>query len=184
PPGAHPRSLPGRAVAVRVTAAVPGATVTVTLPHGPGNTYDWIGLAPVGSPDTTRIPFTYQGASVSYIYVGAGVTTKAWAIPLPTTVGQYEFRLYYNNTWTRLASSPAITVANVSPTPTISSLTPAGVAAGSSAFTLTVTGTGFVSGMQATVGGVVRATTVVSNTQATVAVLAADVAAIGAVAVV
>src|SRR5215467_3784439 len=166
-------------LAVSSTQARPGDPVTVTLTNGPGNPYDYLVLAPVGAPDTTRSPFTYQGASVSYLYVGAGVTTKTWAVNLPATLGSYEFRLYYNNTYTRLASSPVLTIANLSPTPTVTSLTPAGVAAGSAAFTLTVTGTGFVNGMQATVGGVARATTVVSTTQATVAVLAADVTAIG-----
>src|SRR5215472_13107723 len=166
-------------LAVSSTQARPGDPVTVTLTNGPGNPNDYLVLAPVGAADTTRSPFTYQGASVSYLYVGAGVTTKTWAITLPTTLGQYEFRLYYNNTYTRLASSPALTIANLSPTPTVTSLTPAGVAAGSADFALTVTGAGFVIGMQATVGGVARATTVVSTTQATVAVLAADVTAIG-----
>jgi len=47
---------------------------------------------------------------VTYIYVGAGVTTKTWTVNLPATLGSYEFRLYYNNTYTRLASSPAIAV--------------------------------------------------------------------------
>src|SRR5215475_2421151 len=171
-------------LAVSVTQAVPGDTVTVTLTHGPGNPNDYLVLAPVGAPDTTRSPFTYLGATVTYIYVGPGVTTKTWAITLPTTLGQYEFRLYYNNTYTRLTSSPVLAIVNLSPTPTITSLTPAGVAAGSTDFALTVTGAGFVNGMQATVGGVARATTVVSTTRATVAVLAADVATINIVAVV
>ena len=84
--GAQTLTITGPALAVSVTQAVPGDTVTVTLTHGPGNTYDWIGLAPGGSPDTTRIPFTYQGASVSYIYVGAGVTDKSWTVTMPNTV--------------------------------------------------------------------------------------------------
>src|SRR5262249_17387926 len=176
-------ALPPPSLAVNSTQDLPGDTVTVTLTNGPGNPYDYLVLAPVGAPDTTRSPFTYQGASVSYLYVGAGVTTKTWAITLPTTLGQYEFRLYYNNTYTRLTSSPFLAIVNLSPTPTITSLTPAGVAAGSADFPLTVTGAGFVNGMQATVGGVARATTVVSTTRATVAVLAADVATINTVAV-
>src|SRR5262249_38021433 len=74
-----------------------------------------------------------------------------------------------------------ITVANVSPTPGLTTLSPDSVAAGSAAFTLRVTGTGFVSGTTATVGGAARATSFVSGTQLDVSVQAADVAALGAV---
>jgi len=70
---------------------------------------------------------------------------------------------------------------DINPTPTITALSPASVAAGSSAFPLTVTGTGFVAGATATVGGLARTVTVGSATQLTVAVVAADVAVGGAV---
>ena len=82
-----------------------------------------------------------------------------------------------------MATSPAITVANISPTPSLAGLAPASVAAGSAGFALTVTGSGFVSGTTATVGGQARTVTVLSPTQLSIAVLAGDVAGQGTVAV-
>jgi hypothetical protein len=53
---------------------------------------------------------------------------------MPTTVGNYEFRLYLLNTYSVLARSPAVTVLNINPTPNITAFNPASVAAGSGAF--------------------------------------------------
>ncbi len=66
------------------------------------------------------------------------------------------------------------------PVPTISSLTPPSVSAGSSGFTLTVMGTGFVSGVS-TVNwnGQSRATTFVSASELAAAILSSDVATAG-----
>ena len=66
------------------------------------------------------------------------------------------------------------------PTPVLTALSPSSVTAGSSGFILTVTGTGFVSGAAVSINGSARATTYVSVTQLTVAVLASDVTTAGA----
>lgn len=68
-------------------------------------------------------------------------------------------------------------------TPTLSSISPASVAAGSAAFTLTATGTNFTSGTQILCDGVAQPTTVVSNTQLTASITAAQIAAAGTVSV-
>lgn len=68
-------------------------------------------------------------------------------------------------------------------TPTLSSISPSTVTAGSAGFTLTVTGTNFTSGTQILWNGVAQTTTVVSNTQLTAAIPAAEVANAGAVAI-
>src|SRR5262249_36259817 len=81
-------------------------------------------------------------------------------------------------------TSGSLTVASVNPTPAISSLSPASVTAGSAAFTLTVTGTGFAAGATATVGGQARTLTVDSPTQVRIAVQGSDVASQGTLAVV
>ncbi|MFZ5877417.1 MAG: beta strand repeat-containing protein [Nitrospirota bacterium] len=65
------------------------------------------------------------------------------------------------------------------PVPTTTALTPASATAGDAAFTLTVDGTGFVSGAVVQWNGVGRTTTVVSPTQVTAEILAADVATAG-----
>jgi hypothetical protein len=63
------------------------------------------------------------------------------------------------------------------PLPTFSSLAPATMVAGSPAFTLTVTGSGFVNSSVVRWNGANRATTFVSATQLQAAISAADVAA-------
>ncbi len=65
------------------------------------------------------------------------------------------------------------------PTPTLTSLNPASIAAGSAAFPLTVNGTNFVPGAVVQWNGATRQTAFVSTTQLTAQIPAADVAAIG-----
>ncbi|UOQ96963.1 choice-of-anchor D domain-containing protein [Hymenobacter sp. 5317J-9] len=67
----------------------------------------------------------------------------------------------------------------LNPAPAISSLAPASATAGDGAFTLTVNGSSFVSGAVVSFNGVDRATTFVSATQLTAAILASDVATAG-----
>lgn len=63
--------------------------------------------------------------------------------------------------------------------PTISSLLPSSAAAGAAAFTQTVNGVGFVTGATVNFNGAPNATTFVSNTQITAAILASDSATVG-----
>ena len=160
----------GPLLAASATQASPGAAVTATLTNGTGNAGDWLSLAVVGAPDSSNVTWTY---------VGGGLVTRTWTVTLPTALGAYEFRLYSNNTFTRLATSPSITVANLNPIPTVTSLSPANLAAGSATFSLTVTGTGFVNSSVVQFAGAARPTTFVSATQLTATIDAADVAAIG-----
>jgi hypothetical protein len=79
--------------------------------------------------------------------------------------------------WTVTLSGP--------PAPVITPpLVPASATAGSAGFTLTVNGTGFVSGAVVSFGGANKVTTFVSATQVTAAILATDIAAAGTPAVV
>ena len=76
-------------------AVLPG--VTVTLTGGPGGSLDWLAFAPVGAANNSYAQFTD---------VGAGVPTRTWTITTPATPGVYEFRLFKQGTFTRLATSP------------------------------------------------------------------------------
>lgn len=67
--------------------------------------------------------------------------------------------------------------------PTITNITPPSKVAGTGAFTLTVNGTGFVSGSIVRWNGINRTTAFVSATQLTVAVLAADITSAGTAAI-
>ncbi len=71
-------------------------------------------------------------------------------------------------------ASNAVTLSITNPTPVISSLTPSVLSVGSSAVSLTVTGTGFVPGAQILVNGQPRLTSLVSATTLTTQITAAD----------
>jgi subtilisin len=86
---------------VSAATAAPGASVTVTLTNGPGGAFDWLGFASTTAPNTSYITF---------VYVGAGVTSRTWTVTMPSTPGTYEFRLFLNNGYTRAATSPPVTV--------------------------------------------------------------------------
>lgn len=68
-------------------------------------------------------------------------------------------------------------------TPTLSSIDPTSVAAGSGDFTLTATGTNFAGGTAILWGGVALPTTVASSTQLTAKIAATQIAAAGAVSI-
>jgi YD repeat-containing protein len=75
--------------------------------------------------------------------------------------------------------SSAVNLDVIHPTPVLGSLTPATVTALGGAFTLTVDGSGFVSGSVVRVGGADRATTFVSATRVTASIPSSDVATAG-----
>ena len=93
--------VPGPVLSVSTVSAVPGASVTVTLTGGAGGSGDWLALMARSAPDT---------AYLTWIYVGNGVTTRTWTVTMPSTPGTYEFRLFANNGYVRLATSPTVTV--------------------------------------------------------------------------
>ena len=93
---------------VSTTAVNGGDAVTVTLSDGPGNSYDWLALAGVGDPDTTYL---------TWIYVSPGATTATWTVTMPATPGDYEFRLFDNGGYTRIGTSPTVTVGAAPPEP-------------------------------------------------------------------
>ena len=86
---------------VSTTTAAPGTPITVTLTNGRGGAADWLSFAPTSAPNNSYLQF---------VYVGAGVTTRTWTVTAPSTPGTYEFRLFLNNSYTRAATSPTVTV--------------------------------------------------------------------------
>jgi subtilisin len=155
------------------TIGAPGFLVTATLANGFGGSRDWLALARVGSAPTSYI---------KYMYVGAGVFDRTWTVNMPTTPGQYEFRLFLNNGFTVAAVSAPVTVdPSYNPLPATTSLSPASAVAGGPAFTLTVNGSGFVAASVVHWNGSPRATTFVSASRLTAAINPADIGAIGAV---
>jgi subtilisin family serine protease len=101
---------PPPTLTVSATTVPAGGQVTVTLTNGPGGATDWLGFTGVGTPDGS-------GQYLQWVYVGTGVTTRTWTVTVPTTPGQYEFRFFPNGGFTRLATSPAVTVTPLPPSP-------------------------------------------------------------------
>jgi subtilisin family serine protease len=159
---------PPPAIAVSATSVAPGTVITATLTNGFGGPYDWLALAPVGAPDTTYLQSSF---------VGVNVTTKAWSLPMPTTPGTYEFRLFLNNGYVRAATSPAVAVN--APGPTVSSISPVNAPSGGGAFTLTVNGASFQATSIVRWNGADRPTTVVSDSKLTAAIPASDLTVAG-----
>lgn len=65
------------------------------------------------------------------------------------------------------------------PVPTFASMTPSSIASGSASFTLTVTGTNFVSGSRVTWNGLIRNTVFISSTKISATILSSDVSSVG-----
>jgi len=103
-------AAPDPLLTVSTTTATGGQAVTVTLTNGLGGSLDWLALAATGAPDSSYLQFTY---------VGAGVTTRTWTVNMPATGGTYEFRLFRQGSFVRLATSPTVTV-QAAPPPALS----------------------------------------------------------------
>jgi subtilisin family serine protease len=162
---------PPPTLTVSASSVGPGDPATVTLTNGFGGATDWIALAATSAPNNSYL---------NWIFVGASITTRTWTVPMPATPGTYEFRLFLNNGYTRVATSTTVTVdPGVSPVPVATSLAPTSAATGGPAFTLTVNGSKFVSSSVVRWNGSSRTTTFVSATQLQAAIPAADIAADG-----
>src|SRR5205085_6401760 len=153
-------TITGPTLTVATTIA-PGATFNVTLANGPGLVADWVGLyCPATSPDPGYIAWKYL--SNAQTLPPSGVTDVTLTFTAPTAVGTTCEARWWSG-MVKLATSATMTVAN--PVPTITALSPASLAAGSAAFTLTVNGTGFVPGADVQLDGASRTTTFMSSTQ-------------------
>lgn len=162
---------PPPALTVSASAVAPADQVTVTLANGLGGSTAWIALASTSAPNTSYL---------LYLYVGAGVTTRNWTVAMPATAGTYEFRLFLDYGYTRVATSPTVTVdPSLTPMPVATSLSPASALAGGAAFTLTVNGSKFVSSSVVRWNGSDRPTTFVSSTQLQAAISSADITEAG-----
>ena len=155
-----------------------GSTISLGVSNGPGNVSDWVMMVPAGSPPETWGTFMYLSGSRTRPVTG--MTNATLQFTAPPAGGQFEFRFYRNDNFVLLATSSVVTVtAGNNPLPSLSSLSPASITAGSGAFTLTVDGAGFVQGSQVRIDGAARTTMFVSATRLTAMLLAADIAGAG-----
>jgi hypothetical protein len=158
------------------TTAGAGGVVSLTVTNGPGNRRDWVGwFCPTTNGDLVFADWKFF--TNTRVAPAAGATSATITFTAPTTGGaSCNARLFADNGFVKLVTSATITVAN--PVPAVASLNPGTVVAGSAA-AIVVTGANFVPSSVGHVNGVARATTFVSATQLSVAVLAGDVATVG-----
>jgi hypothetical protein len=77
-----------------------GAGITVSWSGLPGNTLDWISVAPTGSNDSTVTHRIYTN----------GATSGSASLPAITTNGTYVSRAYVNDTFTKVAEGTKFSV--------------------------------------------------------------------------
>ena len=159
-------------------SVVAGAGMVVDVSNGPANPQDWLTVVPIGA-EPMLWTGVYQFLNGTTITPAAGLSDATVIVLAPLAEGQYELRFFANGWWTRLATQGVITVVPGNPAPTLTGNTPAVVAAGGPAFTLTITGAGFVPASQVSWNGSPRSTTYVSPTMLTALIAAADIATAG-----
>ena len=81
----------------------------MTINSGPGSSTDWIALYPIGAADAAYLDWKYLSGSAAP--PSTGLTAAILVQLLPVTPGDYEIRLFANNSYQRLAVSPTVTVA-------------------------------------------------------------------------
>lgn len=109
---------------VSTKTAAPGQTVQAIVTNGPGNLKDWVGLYATGAADNVMLNWKYLADSRTAPTTAMKSATLNFA--MPSVPGTFEFRFFANNTYTRLATSPTVTVQNAAtPTLTVNTTTAA-----------------------------------------------------------
>ena len=88
--------------------ASPGSTASVAVTDGPGNTSDWLGLYRTGATDQQFLDWRYLNGSTTAPNVPSFSGTVLFL--LPGVPGDYEVRLFSNNSYVRVATSGRINV--------------------------------------------------------------------------
>lgn len=171
-------------------------TLTVTDARGlagaPAQTLVFVGDVPISnliaansSPTTlgqaTTFTATAIGSNVGYQWdFGDGASANGSVITRTYgAVGTFLAIVTATNNLNTVTATTTVNVVN--PTPTITSVNPISITAGSGAFTLIVSGLGFVAGSILQWNNFPRPTTLISSTQLTAAISSADVAASGTI---
>jgi uncharacterized protein (TIGR03437 family) len=142
-------------------------------------------LVASGSNFTNSSKARWNGQDLQTTFGGSGQVAAQVPANLVASAGSAQVTVFTPapGGGTSAAQTFTINAIQNNPTPSITTLNPAIVPAGSPMFTLTVTGTNFISGTTVRVNGNNRATTVVSSTQLNATIPAGDVANVGDLAI-
>ena len=182
----------GTSTALTFTIAGPltvtNLTANLAAPQPPGTSITFTATATGGTAPYQFKWWYWDGSFWRVLRDWAPGNTYTWT---PTVANsQYQITV-----WARSAGQTADTAeayrgplpfaitSAPNPAPTLGSLTPSSASAGGAAFTLTVTGTNFVSASVVQWNGASRTTTFVSSTQLTAAISAADISTAGSASV-
>src|SRR4029453_17585863 len=121
----------------------------------------------------------WNGANRPTTFVSSTQLTAAIPATDVATAGTANVAVFNPAPGGGTSNAVAFTISQTNPAPTITGLNPASATAGSPAFTLTVSGTNFVSGSMVRWNGANRTTTFVSATQLTASIPAGDIATTG-----
>ncbi|MFN0083977.1 MAG: IPT/TIG domain-containing protein [Blastocatellia bacterium] len=137
-------------------------------------------LTTTGNGFVSTSKIRWNGSDLTTTFVSATQLTAQVTANLVATVGAAQVTVFSPTPGGGSSAPLTFTINSVSQNnPTIASINPAMVAVGGAGFTMTITGTNFVSGSTVRIGGNSRATAFVSATQLTATVPAGDIAAAG-----
>jgi hypothetical protein len=131
------------------------------------------------APQSVTISDATPGATIFYTTDGTTPNTGSAVFSGPITVSSTKTIQAIAAAFGFSNSAVATAIYTIGSPPMITSISPTSAIAGGTAFNLTVNGTNFVSGSTARFNGNARATTFVSATQLTAAILASDIASAG-----
>ena len=125
----------------------------------------------------------FKGTTLTTIFVSTTKLTAAIPASDVTTVGTAAITVTNPTPGGGTSNSATFTITAVgsNPVPSITSLQPVSATAGSGAFILTLKGSGFIAKSAVNFGGSAKATTFVSATQLTAAILATDITKAGVI---
>jgi hypothetical protein len=118
----------------------------------------------------------WNGSALPTTYVSSTELTAQVAASFVAAAGSASVTVVTPTPGGGTSAAATLTINSTNPAPTLSSLAPSGAAAGGSAFTLTVTGSGFVAKSVVDWNGIGLPTNFVSDTKLTAAVPASDIA--------
>jgi uncharacterized protein (TIGR03437 family) len=191
------------AIPAGLLGTMPSAAITVANPSGAVSSSAAFTIDPQGPTISTLSPTTaiagaasftiavtglnfpvngvlrWNGSPLATTFVSATQVTAAVPAGLIAAAGAASLTLI--NPGGLISNTAAFTIHP--PAPTLTNVSPAGVTAGGQAFTLAVSGTGFLSGAVAQWNGMLLATTVTSVSQLTALVPASLIAGAGAAAI-
>jgi uncharacterized protein (TIGR03437 family) len=164
--GNSPQSIP---VTLIVGAAPAPSITTSSVPNGTvGVTYSQTLSASGGTP-----PYSNWTVSAGSLPPGLSLNASSGAIsgtPSTAVGSPFSFSVTVRDSVGNISAPQALAITINVPTPTVSSLSPNSAIAGGPAFTLTVSGSGFVPGSTAQWNGSALSTVFVSATQLTASV--------------